>query len=66
MVGGHRPLILLQSGWVEHKKVHKDDWQFCTDRGRGRSSKMPKANWSGSLRPAPISPRRDVSHMLSL
>lgn len=50
----------FKSGWMEHKKAHRDDWQFCTDRGRGRSSKMPKANWTGSLRPAPISPRRDV------
>lgn len=52
---------LPQEGWAEHKKVHKQDgWQFCTNRGKGRTKQQPNFNWTGPLRPAPISQQQQV------
>ena len=33
---------------------------FCTNRGKGRSKKRPLYQWTGRLRPHPISPYRTV------
>ena len=33
---------------------------FCTNRGKGRSKKRPLYQWTGRLRPHPISPYRPV------
>lgn len=51
----------LKAAWAEHKSLHKPaDWQYCTQRGRGRASNLPLYKWSGSLRPFPIGPARLV------
>eukprot|EP00217_Crustomastix_stigmatica_P015138 CAMPEP_0183793070 /NCGR_PEP_ID=MMETSP0803_2-20130417/2982_1 /TAXON_ID=195967 /ORGANISM="Crustomastix stigmata, Strain CCMP3273" /LENGTH=509 /DNA_ID=CAMNT_0026037443 /DNA_START=48 /DNA_END=1577 /DNA_ORIENTATION=- len=38
----------------------EERWRYCTSRGKGRSDAMPGFNWTGPLRPAPISPYRKV------
>ncbi|KAK9784874.1 hypothetical protein WJX73_001071 [Symbiochloris irregularis] len=54
----------FKAAWAEHKGVHKqatkDPWQYCTNKGLGRSAKEPVWNWTGQLRPTPIGPRRSV------
>jgi hypothetical protein len=36
------------------------EWLFCTHKGKGRSPKRPIFQWTGKLRPSPISPYRPV------
>jgi len=36
------------------------EWLFCANRGKGRSQKRPLFQWTGRLRPFPISPYRPV------
>jgi methionyl aminopeptidase len=36
------------------------EWLFCTHRGKGRNKKRPIYQWTGKLRPHPISPYRPV------
>ncbi len=36
------------------------EWLFCTHRGKGRNKKRPLFQWTGKLRPHPISPYRSV------
>ena len=36
------------------------EWLFCANRGKGRSAKRPLFQWTGRLRPFPISPYRPV------
>lgn len=54
----------FKASWAEHKRVHvkaaRQDWLFCTKRGRGRSKSIPSFEWTGDLRPYPISPTRQV------
>ena len=38
----------------------KEEWLFCTHKGKGRSQKRPVFQWTGRLRPHPISPYRPV------
>ena len=41
-----------------------EEWLFCTHKGKGRSKKRPMFQWTGKLRPHPISPYRTVpSHI---
>eukprot|EP00252_Welwitschia_mirabilis_P026313 TRINITY_DN858_c0_g1_i1.p1 TRINITY_DN858_c0_g1~~TRINITY_DN858_c0_g1_i1.p1 ORF type:complete len:401 (-),score=77.76 TRINITY_DN858_c0_g1_i1:489-1691(-) len=35
-------------------------WLYCFKKGQARTSKLPYFDWSGSLRPYPISPKRVV------
>ena len=53
----------MQAAWPEHKQAHKAGphaWAYVVQRGRGRSFAMPPFNWTGSLRPTMVSPRREV------
>lgn len=54
----------FKASWPDHKRVHvkaaRQDWLFCTKRGRGRSKTIPSFQWTGDLRPHPISPYRQV------
>ena len=56
--------IHMQEAWVEHKKVHQkpvsDGWMYVTKRGRGRAKAMPSYNYTGALRPHPVSPTSEV------
>ena len=36
------------------------EWLYCTHRGKGRSKKRPLYQWTGKLRPHPVSPYRSV------
>ena len=48
---------------MEHKKVHRpgpDAWAYVTERGAGRSFKLPAFEWTGKLRPHTVGPRRAV------
>lgn len=49
----------FKAAWPEHKAAHKG-WQFCLSKGRLRSDEMPPFDWTGSLRPDVVSPRRPV------
>lgn len=37
-----------------------DDWLYCLKKGQARTSKLPNFDWTGPLRPYPISSRRVV------
>ncbi|XP_002977126.2 methionine aminopeptidase 1A isoform X1 [Selaginella moellendorffii] len=38
----------------------KQGWQYCLRKGSARASEIPFFDWTGALRPYPISPRRLV------
>ena len=53
----------FKAGWSTHKAAHTpgpDAWAFVTRRGEGRSFKAPDFEWTGSLRPERVGPRRSV------
>eukprot|EP00897_Mesotaenium_endlicherianum_P005562 jgi/Mesen1/5033/ME000025S04431 len=61
----------FKASWGAHKSVHKagspaaadalaQGWLFCLERGAARTLSMPSFNWTGELRPYPISPMRTV------
>ncbi|XP_047337647.1 methionine aminopeptidase 1A-like [Impatiens glandulifera] len=66
----------FKASWSSHKAVHSkakisstggqdsgslnDGWLYCTRKGQGRSPKVPQFNWTGTLRPHPISKTRVV------
>ncbi|KAL5073235.1 hypothetical protein RYX36_012219 [Vicia faba] len=66
----------FKSSWSSHKSVHLkaklssagtqnsdsvgEGWLYCVKRGQGRSPKLPYYDWTGALRPYPISPKRIV------
>ena len=41
------------------------EWLFCTHRGKGRSKKRPLFQWTGKLRPHPVSPYRPVPERIA-
>ena len=43
-----------------HQKPASDGWMFVTKRGRGRAKAMPSYNYTGKLRPYPVSPTSEV------
>ncbi|KAJ6675530.1 METHIONINE AMINOPEPTIDASE 1 [Salix viminalis] len=62
----------FKASWSSHKSVHmkakeeensdgsREGWLYCTKRGQSRSPKLPHFDWTGGLRPYPISPYRIV------
>ncbi|KAM7508769.1 hypothetical protein LguiA_019222 [Lonicera macranthoides] len=67
----------FKASWSSHKSVHlkaklssldsstaSDDWLYCLRKGQTRSAKLPHFDWTGALRPYPISKNRAVpSHV---
>ena len=52
-----------QAAWPEHKASHKagpHTWAYVVQRGKARTFAMPPFNWTGTLRPTMVSPRREV------
>ncbi|KAK4793874.1 hypothetical protein SAY86_011868 [Trapa natans] len=43
-----------------------DGWLYCIKKGRARAPKLPHFDWTGSLRPYPISPYRIVPTHIDL
>jgi methionyl aminopeptidase len=53
----------FKEAWPAHKASHRpttESWAFVTDRGAGRTFKMPSFSWTGALRPHRVGPRREV------
>ncbi|KAL6641291.1 hypothetical protein ACP70R_019472 [Stipagrostis hirtigluma subsp. patula] len=54
----------FKAAWSSHKSIHTqpfpEGWEYCTRKGRGRTSQLPHFNWTGPLRPYPISKMRVV------
>ncbi|XP_056174083.1 methionine aminopeptidase 1A isoform X2 [Syzygium oleosum] len=68
----------FKASWSSHKSVHLkaklctlgtaetlgDGWLYCLKKGQGRTPKLPHFDWTGTLRPYPISSMRTVpSHI---
>nr|AAM94922.1 putative methionine aminopeptidase [Oryza sativa Japonica Group] len=56
----------FKEAWSSHKSVHikldaltlqqtPEGWQYCLKKGRTRTSQLPRFDWTGPLRPYPIS-----------
>ncbi|GER31227.1 methionine aminopeptidase [Striga asiatica] len=43
-----------------------DGWLYCLRKGQARTPNLPHFDWTGSLRPYPISKRRPVPHHIEL
>ncbi|CAO2834912.1 unnamed protein product [Amaranthus hypochondriacus] len=67
----------FKASWSSHKSVHlkanaatgdKNDegWLYCLRKGQTRTSKIPHFDWTGSLRPFPISSKRYVPSHIEL
>ncbi|XP_027905477.1 methionine aminopeptidase 1A-like isoform X1 [Vigna unguiculata] len=66
----------FKSSWSSHKSVHlkaklsspdtqnsgslSEGWLYCLKSGQARTQKLPYFDWTGSLRPSPISSKRIV------
>ncbi|KAM7260772.1 hypothetical protein ACFE04_026247 [Oxalis oulophora] len=65
----------FKAAWTSHKSVHlkaklsdanpnsdlvNDGWLYCTRKGQSRTPKLPYFDWTGTLRPFPISTKRSV------
>ena len=53
----------MQAAWTLHKQAHKPGphtWAFVTQKGRGRTFSIPSFDWTSPLRPAMVSPYREV------
>jgi methionyl aminopeptidase len=53
----------FKEAWATHKAAHRpntESWAYVTDRGAGRSFKLPAFTWTGGLRPWRVGPRRAV------
>ena len=53
----------FKGGWGDHKDLHSDPkhaWLYCLQRGGARAKAMPAFDYTGPLRPQPISPYRTV------
>lgn len=63
----------FKASWSSHKSVHlksklanvqseqtQDGWLYCLRKGQTRTSELPYFDWTGALRPYPISQRRLV------
>ncbi|KAM5554979.1 hypothetical protein ABKV19_023083 [Rosa sericea] len=43
-----------------------EGWQYCMKKGQGRTPKLPYFDWTGTLRPYPISSKRVVPSHIDL
>uniref|UniRef100_A0A0D9XLC7 Methionine aminopeptidase n=1 Tax=Leersia perrieri TaxID=77586 RepID=A0A0D9XLC7_9ORYZ len=61
----------FKEAWSSHKSVHTkvsaltpqqspEGWEYCLKKGRMRTSQLPRYDWTGPLRPYPISKMRVV------
>ncbi|KAL9690138.1 hypothetical protein QQ045_010533 [Rhodiola kirilowii] len=61
----------FSTSWSSHKSVHlkaklsevssnEEGWQYCLQKGKSQTPKMPNFDWTGTLRPFPISRKRTV------
>ncbi|AQK64756.1 Methionine aminopeptidase [Zea mays] len=61
----------FRAAWSSHKSVHPkpgalasqqspEGWKYCLRKGRGRALQLPRFEWTGPLRPYPISKMRVV------
>ncbi|URD78788.1 Removes the N-terminal methionine from nascent proteins (By similarity) [Musa troglodytarum] len=63
----------FKASWSSHKSVHfksklanvqseqtQDGWLYCLRKGQTRTSELPYFDWTGALRPYPISQQRLV------
>ncbi|RLN17763.1 methionine aminopeptidase 1A [Panicum miliaceum] len=58
----------FKAAWSSHKSVHPkpnaqqspEGWKYCLKKGRTRSLQLPRFEWTGPLRPYPISKMRVV------
>jgi methionyl aminopeptidase len=58
----------FKAAWSSHKSVHPkpnaqqspEGWKYCLKKGRARSLQLPRFEWTGPLRPYPISKMRVV------
>ncbi|XP_028754180.1 methionine aminopeptidase 1A [Neltuma alba] len=44
----------------QNSDSHGEEWLYCLRKGQARIPKMPHFDWTGMLRPYPISPKRTV------
>lgn len=66
----------FRASWTSHKAVHlkaklsssvsDEGWQYCLRKGQSRTQKLPYFDWTGTLRPFPISSRRTVPAHIDL
>ncbi|XP_024196768.2 methionine aminopeptidase 1A [Rosa chinensis] len=69
----------FKASWSLHKLVHlkakqsngagnpeNEGWQYCMKKGQGRTPKLPYFDWTGTLRPYPISSKRVVPSHIDL
>ncbi|KAJ8450118.1 hypothetical protein Cgig2_033312 [Carnegiea gigantea] len=72
----------FKESWSSHKSVHlkantssetdaagdenTEGWLYCLRKGQLRTSKLPHFDWTGSLRPFPISSKRSVPAHIEL
>ncbi|XP_073139394.1 methionine aminopeptidase 1A isoform X1 [Henckelia pumila] len=50
----------LESSGEQNSGLSNDGWLYCLRKGQARSPKIPHFDWTGSLRPYPMSKRRLV------
>ncbi|XP_047093590.1 methionine aminopeptidase 1A-like [Lolium rigidum] len=61
----------FKAAWASHKSVHTkidaltsqlslEGWKYCLKKGRTRTLELPRFDWTGPLRPFPISKMRLV------
>ncbi|KAL6125958.1 hypothetical protein ACLB2K_074009 [Fragaria x ananassa] len=69
----------FKASWSSHKSVHvkekqsdgtgsaeNEGWLYCVKKGQSRSPKLPYFEWTGTLRPYPISSKRVVPSHIDL
>ncbi|XP_040366129.1 methionine aminopeptidase 1A-like isoform X2 [Rosa chinensis] len=69
----------FKASWSLHKSVHlkakqsnragnpeNEGWQYCMKKGQGRTPKLPYFDWTGTLRPYPISSKCVVPSHIDL
>ncbi|XP_004308462.1 PREDICTED: methionine aminopeptidase 1A-like isoform X2 [Fragaria vesca subsp. vesca] len=69
----------FKASWSSHKSVHvkakqsdgtgnteNEGWLYCMKKGQSRSPKLPYFEWTGTLRPYPISSKRVVPSHIDL
>ncbi|CAI0560486.1 unnamed protein product [Linum tenue] len=53
-------LSSIGTGTDDVKSNLPEGWLYCLRKGQGRTSKLPQFDWTGALRPYPISPKRAI------
>ncbi|XP_050154283.1 methionine aminopeptidase 1A-like [Malus sylvestris] len=70
----------FKASWNSHKSVHlkaksseagsgtpeEEGWLYCLRKGQARTAKLPYFDWTGALRPYPISSKRIVPAHIDL